>query len=34
MTDSGTTAPDGGPSVSIVDTAWGTVVRTRTVLGP
>src|SRR4051812_32458304 len=33
MTDSGTTLPDDGPSVSIVDTAWGTVVRTRKVVG-
>src|SRR4051812_30750478 len=31
--DSGTTVPDDGPSVSIVDTAWGTVVRTRNVVG-
>ena len=32
-TDSGTTVPDDGPSVSIVDTAWGRVVRTRNVVG-
>src|SRR3954452_7395983 len=33
MTDSGTTVPDDGPSVSVVETAWGTVVRTRNVVG-
>ena len=33
MTDSGMTVPDDGPSVSVVDTAWGTVVRTRNVVG-
>lgn len=33
MTDTGTTAPNDEPSVSIVETAWGTVVRTRNVVG-
>ena len=32
-TDCDMTVPDNGPSVSIVDTACGTVVRTRNVLG-
>ena len=32
-TDPGASAPDSGPSVSVVDTAWGTVVRTRKVVG-
>jgi hypothetical protein len=31
-TDCDMTVPDDGPSVSIVDTAWGTVVRTRNVV--
>ncbi|HSK25559.1 MAG TPA: hypothetical protein VK894_01435, partial [Jiangellales bacterium] len=32
-TDPGTTVPGAEPSVSIIDTAWGTVVRTRDVVG-
>jgi len=32
-TDRDATVPDDGPSVSIVETAWGTVVRTRNVVG-
>jgi hypothetical protein len=32
-TDSRNTVPDDGPSVSIVDTARGTVMRTRDVVG-
>jgi len=31
-TDPDTTVPESGPSVSIVETAWGTVVRTRNVV--
>jgi hypothetical protein len=32
-TDRDAATPDGGPTVSTIDTAWGTVVRTREVLG-
>jgi hypothetical protein len=32
-TDPGTTVPGAEPSVSIIDTVWGTIVRTRDVVG-